>query len=216
MGLLIPRLLHQIWVGPDAPPHRWMATWKRHHPEWYYCLWGNLELAGRRWRLQRAIDHYSSRACWAGVADCVRYEVLHEYGGFMPGADAVCERPVDGLFGVLPGKAPHGWAVYENEAVKPDYITPVYAAQPGSEFCESMMLRIEDTPAEDLGLPWLSVGNKVMGEVVRYKPEWLTVWPSWYFNPRHYSGVEYPGDGVPYGRQMWGSTEGGGGYDAGR
>lgn len=215
MSLLVPRLLHQIWVGPLAPPVVWMQTWKDHHPSWKYVIWGNDELNGRRWRLQRAIDHYSSKAQWAGVADCMRYEILWEYGGFMPGADCVCERPVDELFAddnPLVFKSsragrPHAWAVWENEDVVPDYITPVYAAEPGSVVCETMMRLIDK--ADEFKEPWVSVGNTLMGKVyvLRGKPD-LTVWPSWYFNPVHHTGVEYKGDGVPYGRQMWGSTKG--------
>jgi mannosyltransferase OCH1-like enzyme len=39
----------------------------------------------------------------------------------------------------------------------------------------------------------------------------LTIYPSHYFIPRHFSGVEYTGPGTVYAKQEWASTLGG--YD---
>ena len=40
----------------------------------------------------------------------------------------------------------------------------------------------------------------------------ITVYPSWYFIPRHYSGIEYQGLGKIYAKQYWGTTPNSG-YD---
>jgi len=34
----IPKIIHQIWLGPLEPPIEVMETWQRLHPEWKYIL----------------------------------------------------------------------------------------------------------------------------------------------------------------------------------
>jgi hypothetical protein len=119
----------------------------------------------------------------------------------MPGADSECMRPVDEL---LKDDGVTAYAVYEHETAAPGLITPVYAAKPGAAFLDAMIEKVaQATPGE----PWQHVGNKLM-QTVHESREWpdVKVWPSWMFNPDHYSGVTYTGPLVPYARQHWGST----------
>jgi hypothetical protein len=179
----------------------WIRTWYDMHPDWRRILWDNDSVFGRRWRNQRLVDEYRARECWHGVADVVRYEILHEMGGFMPGADSVCERPIDGLM-----DDPHhdAWAVYENEEVRPGLITPLYACRRGNGFAEALIEGLKDREA---GEPWIFTGNCHMRDTAaRLRPDTLRIFPSHYFNPVHYTGKTYSGPDVPYGRQMWGTT----------
>lgn len=199
---MIPKLLHHIWVGPrDAPTH-WMETWPALHPSWKYKVWDNEDLANRRWHNQHIIDQYMAGGEWRGVADVMRYEILHDVGGFMPGADSICERPVDELL-TEPGVTVY--AVYENEEAAPGLITPVYAAHPGAAFLEAM---IQGVSVAEAGEPWEHVGNRLMQRTYESQP-WpdVKLWPSWMFNPDHYTGVTYAGPELPYARQQWGSTK---------
>ena len=41
---MIPKILHQIWIGPKEPPIKLMKTWKEKHPEFRYILWNEEEL----------------------------------------------------------------------------------------------------------------------------------------------------------------------------
>lgn len=44
--LKIEKTLHQIWCGSPMPTRLQILgdTWKRHHPEWTYKLWGHEEM----------------------------------------------------------------------------------------------------------------------------------------------------------------------------
>ena len=47
MGQLIPRILHQIWLGGSPIPEEFLefsAGWRRHHPHWEYRLWTDRRL----------------------------------------------------------------------------------------------------------------------------------------------------------------------------
>lgn len=200
---MIPKILHHIWVGPKPAPLHWMNTWPQQHPTWRYITWSDDTVFRRAWRNQRLVNAYADKGEWRGVADVIRYEILHELGGFMPGADSECQRPVDDLvneFGVT------AYAVYESEEAAPGLITPVYAAQPGAAFLEAM---IEEIAGATPGEPWQHVGNAVMQRVYE-RGHWpdVRVWPSWMFNPDHYTGVRYAGPERPYAFQHWGSTKG--------
>lgn len=201
---MIPGLLHHVWVGEKKPPLHWMSTWPRHHPAWEYRHWGNEEVFDRQWRNQRLVDAYRAQSEWRGVADVVRYEILHEMGGLMPGCDSECLRPVDELL----SSGIEACAVYESEEARPGLITPLYAAMPGAAFADAMIRACGNASA---GEPWRCVGNLLMQSVYE-AGDWpaaqIHVWPSHYFNPEHYSGVKYRGDCLPYARQHWGSTKG--------
>ena len=108
---MLPRIIHQIWIGPRPAPRQWLDTWREHHPDWRYRLWSNATVFYRPWRNQRLVNAYRDQEEWRGVADVIRYEILHEQGGFMPGADSECLRPVDELFKDSPASA---WAVAEH------------------------------------------------------------------------------------------------------
>ena len=92
---MIPRSLHQIWVGPDPGPVALMATWTRAHPAWTYRLWTMDDYDARPWRAKAQMAAFASRGCWEGVADIMRYEILFHYGGFYLDADLDCVRPLD-------------------------------------------------------------------------------------------------------------------------
>lgn len=196
----IPKKLHHIWVGPKPAPTEWMQTWKDKHPDWEYALWDNEKVFGRTWRNQRHIDFYREREMWHGVADIVRYEILFEQGGFMPGADSICEHPVDELF----SDGFEAYGVYENEKRRPGLISPLYACVPGNDLARLLIEGLE--AKDDVGEPWISTGNTYMKEVIEKNRPPVRIFPSYVFNPVHYTGETYTGPGKIYGRQMWGTT----------
>ncbi len=200
---MIPRIIHQIWVGPRPAPRQWMDTWRKHHPSWRYITWGDDTVFRRAWRNQRLVNAYRDREEWRGVADVIRYEILHEHGGFMPGADSECLRPVDELFDDAGIRA---YAVAENEEVAPGLLTPLYASAPRSRFAAAM---IEAASGAAAGEPWRCVGNLLMQNTYETR-DWpdVKILPSWTFNPEHYSGTKHQGPEQPYARQHWGSTLG--------
>lgn len=198
--LAIPKIIHQVWIGPKTAPQQWMDTWKQHHPSWDYILWDNEAVFGRSWFNQRLVDDYRKMSEWRGVADVVRYEILYQMGGFMPGADSECLRPCDELFATEHSD----FAVYENERVRPGLITPLYAARQGSVFSYTLTCSLLYQAA---GEPWKYTGNLHMRRVYEERT-WnsVKIWPSHYFNPSHYTGDVYQGTDQPYAKQHWGST----------
>ena len=88
---MIPKQLHQIWLGGPPPPAvlTWIETWRAHHPDWEHTLWtddNRPELVNEA-QFERAPS-------WAMKADLLRYELLLRHGGVYVDADFECHRSI--------------------------------------------------------------------------------------------------------------------------
>jgi mannosyltransferase OCH1-like enzyme len=92
----IPRIFHQIWVGPDPFPDELaahQATWVHHHPDWEHRLWTEENLPID---LERR-EAYELLRIPAERADIIRLELLYRHGGVYVDVDFECLRPIDPL-----------------------------------------------------------------------------------------------------------------------
>lgn len=202
----IPKKMFTIWVGDESKrPDRWLQTWRDKHPDWEYRIIGN-EVFDRKWRNQHLIDQYRKEERWAGVADVIRYEVLFEEGGFIHPADSVCLHNIDELL-----QGCDAIAVYENEAVRPGLISPLYGCSKGNLFAKALIDNLPaKMPKNKDGIskaPWQVTGNKFMQRMVSVvKYPHLKIVPSYTFTPIHHTGHRYKGNGKVYAVQQWGTT----------
>ncbi len=77
----IPKILHQIWVGPKTPPSYFVTfqeKWKSLHPDWEYHLWTDSELEDLNLELKDLIDASPN---YAEKSDIIRSELLDRFGG---------------------------------------------------------------------------------------------------------------------------------------
>jgi hypothetical protein len=95
---VVPKIIHQIWVGPDPLPDEFAAyveTWKRHHPGWDHRLWTEESIPTdlRRPEALDRIRHPAERA------DILRLELLWRHGGVYVDADFECRRSMEPYIG---------------------------------------------------------------------------------------------------------------------
>ena len=93
---MIPRILHQVWVGPDPLPKEYQdyrESWRRHHPDWEMHLWTEDSLPRDLVRPEA----YERLRNPAERSDIIRLEVLHRFGGVYVDTDVECLRPIDPL-----------------------------------------------------------------------------------------------------------------------
>ena len=199
---MIPKILHIVWVGPHDPPQELIDTWANKHVDgWFFTLWRD----HTGWKNQAAIDRMASKE-WNGVADIMRYEILHKYGGFCVDADSECLKALDdGPIEFLSSDT--AVACYENESVRPGIIACGFLGGPkGHLFFEAC---IEEVAKADVSLPaWKCVGPLLVTKIAQAMPDAITVYPAKMFNPVHYSGAPAPGDHPIYASQKWGGTKG--------
>ena len=91
--LLIPRVFHQIWLGPRPLPdhfHKWAEQWLEMNPGWEM-----------KWWTDNNLPEITNRAAFdaadkmAAKSDILRYEVCQRYGGVYIDTDFEPLRPIE-------------------------------------------------------------------------------------------------------------------------
>ena len=89
----IPKIIHQIWIGPNPEPKIWTNTFKidylQAHPDYTYKLWNDessYRLLDKYPNIQKM---YEIEETWNGKSDILRYVILYEHGGIYIDADSV-------------------------------------------------------------------------------------------------------------------------------
>ena len=110
--MTIPKIIHQLWIGPKPRPYKFMKTWEDKHPDYEYILWNEEEIKKRGLKLE-CISKINEIEEINGKADIIRWEILYHYGGLFLDADSICIEPMNYLMDQ--NKAFCG---YENENVR--------------------------------------------------------------------------------------------------
>lgn len=202
----IPKIIHQIWIGPKKCPLKLINTWRERHPPsdgWTHFLWGNEDIA--KFKIQN-LRHFNAIEEWAGKADVWRYEILLRHGGFFVDADSICIRKLDDfLF------ENETFACFENEIVRPNLVANGYIGVSENHplmqaLVDSLSTTTSVTYAETRRRAWQNTGPLFFTQtIIQHQPR-MTIYPSHLFIPDHYTGQKYTGDGLVYCKQLWGST----------
>jgi len=92
---LIPKRIHQIWVGKNEPPALFafcQASIKKYHPDWEYKLWRDEDI-DRLYLINKRF--YDSAQNYGERSDLARYEILYRFGGVYLDVDFECIKPLD-------------------------------------------------------------------------------------------------------------------------
>jgi len=217
----IPKIIHQLWIGPKTVPTKFMDTWKEKHENegFEYIRWTEKEMEKRgfKTKLKNKIDDIEE-IC--GKADILRWEILYEYGGFFTDADSYCIEPVTYLLDKY-----KAFVCYENEKVRnkgwiksQDYDDVLARTHP--LLANGTMAFPPKHKLPKMAIEWIKNNNiegltawRTTGPGLLTRLYWLNKWkdieilPSYLFLPVHFSGVEYKGHNKIYAHQEWGSTK---------
>jgi len=219
----IPKIIHQLWIGPKKAPINLMNSWKDKHPDYEYIFWNEEEFKKRGFKsqLQNRIDEMTEIN---GKADILRWEILYKYGGVFLDADSICIESFDTL--LSNNKC---FAGFENEKVRgigwsnryPEILSnthPLIATgtMGFSKEHELPKLAIEWIKNNNVNIhtnggkmAWVTVGPGLLTRLF-YSKKWsdMVIYPSYYFLPIHCTGIEYyKGHEKIYAHQEWGSTK---------
>jgi len=230
---MIPRTIHQIWIGDlYSPPLQLMQTWKECADTLNveYIFWNEVEIAKRGivFECQTAIDAIPEIN---GKADIMRWEILKRYGGIFIDADSICVEPLlmDFFTPVLTTNIALqniainedndnlivGFAAFENEQVRAGLVaTGTMGFTPYHPLVVDIVnwLRNEPPIAQLQGeKAWISVGPGCITRFLdsgKYK-DMMVIFPSHYFIPIHYTpeSTPYSGHQKVYAHQLWGTGE---------
>lgn len=204
--MYIPKIIHQLWIGPKPMPKKFMDTWKDKHPDFEYICWTEEEMKKRNMSFQ-CVEAIHCMPEINGKADIMRWEILYKYGGIFIDADSICIQPLDEL--IFSQKS---FAAYENEYVRKDLLAPVlmgyYPQHPICRYAIEWILHNRDVIANPTLRAWKTVGPGLLTRAYsEVKNNDLVIFPSFFFLPVHHTGVRYQGHKKVYGYQEWGSTK---------
>jgi mannosyltransferase OCH1-like enzyme len=170
---VIPRTIHQIWIGPDPLPddqRPWIESWKRHHPSWEHRLWTEETLPEDPIRP----EIFERLRAPVERADILRLEILYRHGGVYVDTDLECLRPIDD---VLEGEE------FVGVNLKPGRATnTLIASAPGHPLLETALrsLRPMDaywTPSSKRSIKE-AAGPPLLRSVIREYPDVRMLEPS--------------------------------------
>ena len=90
---MIPKIIHQIWIGPKKRPDIWINTFKNdyinNNPDWNYKLWDDTNISELFNEFPTMLKIYNIEPTYNGKSDLLRYLILYAYGGIYVDADMV-------------------------------------------------------------------------------------------------------------------------------
>ena len=133
----IPKIIHQIWIGPKKLPHKykgWINSWQLLNPDWEYIFWDNnriKELEITDLRVYKESKNYGFKS------DLLRYEILRKYGGLYADTDFEClqKLPEFLLNYNFVSSVVFGW--------KPSINNAIILAKPGVPLLEDLIKNIK-------------------------------------------------------------------------
>jgi hypothetical protein len=199
---VVPRSIHQIWIGPESPPREMLASWRRVHPDWEYRLWREPQIDDLGLLNRELFDSLYRQGIYAGAADVARAEILHRHGGVYVDADTHCLRSLDGA----PFMQSTFWIVAEHRVPQPFLLSPavlgsVRGARPLRDVIESLS-RV-DPALPDWSAAWVVTGPVRWTRVLRGRDDVIVV-PPGAFYARTAHGEPVPADGPRYGDHRFG------------
>ena len=198
---MIPKTIHQIWIGNLEPPVSLMDSWKAKNPDFKYIIWDEDRIKNEKFDTQTKFDEIEE---YCGKADIIRYEILNRYGGVYIDADSYCVHSLDNFL------LETSFAVYENEKVRKGLVaTGVLGFEPNHPLLSNILDIIKKIPVskEETGKKaWQTVGPLLFTKIYNKTLPKIKIYPSYMFYPEHYTGEIYKGHGKSFAYQFWGST----------
>jgi len=198
---MIPKILHQIWLGDQSlRPQKLIDTWDKINPDIDHRFWteenlpNDLKLKDK----MNIVDDYATKSI------ILRWELLYKYGGIYFDTDTKALKKLDESF-----FDENLFTVYSNEKYDGNLTScSVVGCAPGNKFIGEIVNNIyemDDVLVRNI-CGWRIVGSMLLKNCIElYNPK-IKIYPSHYFIPTFRNGEKYNGDGPVYCDQYWANS----------
>lgn len=197
---MIPKIIHQIWIGEKLPPQDYLDSWKITGFE--YILWNEENLNKLEMTNRDKYDYYYDKKIYYGCADIARVEILSQYGGLYIDADTLRLKDL-----------PSEWFNYDFFAVKayddPQWDIRITNGIIGASINNSIIRDYKEKiqTATKIMPCWSTIGGTALTKVIKEKyindPMVLILEP-WTFYPK-WKHTVHPRASEAYATHIWGS-----------
>jgi mannosyltransferase OCH1-like enzyme len=184
--MAIPKIVHQIWIGPKKRPDIWMDGVKEFCKTYgyEYVLWDDAKVSDF---MLINKEQYDIEKTYNGKSDILRYEILYRNGGIYVDADMAItnHEKLNTLINNFDKDAGFGFEV-DNILI----CGAVTLSVKNSDFIRKC---IEEVPKRDLSkLAWQSVGPQLITDLwMKHKTTIpVTVYKSKVFYPIRWHGIQ--------------------------
>lgn len=179
---MVPKFIHQVWIGPDPVPVDWTDTWAEMHPSWGYKLWREKDLDELLWpsEAKKIYNRYVKEERYCGAVNVARALILMLKGGVYIDADMVCIKTMDDApfmkQNIWISQSPHDPKRSQNAAMGCDQGHPIMQSYLG-HLCEV---------GDDIHPSWQKTGAGLFDHVrnTHFRRGSVTLVPSPAFHPR--------------------------------
>ncbi len=198
---MIPKRLHQIWIGSRPAPHVWTDTWSSVNPDFSYRLWDEEAIEAFGLRNHMLYRRFVGAEIYDGAADVARVEILHRFGGVYADADSIALRPL----GDAPFMRAGFFAQREPSDLRDDLVTNAFM---GAVPEHPVLGRYIDALSRARGLRpmWRVSGPGLLTDVLAAAEDAdVMILPAWTFFTASLTGVGQL-DGESYATHLWSTT----------
>lgn len=201
----IPKIIHQIWIGPKSEPTRFTKSWK-HIKGWKHMLWDEKAINTLTMKNRKLFDYYMNKGIWYGAADVARLEILEQYGGVYIDADTKLLRK----WGTQPFLKTGFFAVRANTAPQKHYrvANGVMGSVKGHPIISEYISRMGK--AKVVEPCWSTIGGTMLTEIIEghLDDQDVMILEPYTFYPYNSRGYRSPNANKAIAKHYWGSTKG--------
>lgn len=203
---MIPKTIHQIWLGDKKAPKEWMETWQKMNPNFVIHIWDYDGLKLFKLKNDRVFEDFMSTKEYCGAADVARAELVERIGGIYIDADCICIKTLEDA----PFMQSDFFAVYDHEVPgHPGRINNgVIGAVPKHQILKDYIKKIGE--ATEIRPPWKTIGGKLLTECINKQINqiaYISILPAYTFWPENHNGLRTRIEGECYSQHFWGTSK---------
>ena len=191
--LKIPKIIHQIWIGKNKMPVKWINTFRidflKNHPDWKYYLWTDDNIDQIINTMSDAYKQcYHMDKSYHGRADILRYQILDNYGGIYIDADSIWLNNKD-LTELIEKTNKYGMFIAQEckDCGKINYANGVIGCSKGNPLIKYIIQTLSTSYPKCKNMsPAYKTGPYLMDQTIGDIP--ITVFPYYYFYPVYWLG----------------------------
>jgi hypothetical protein len=195
----IPKIIHQIWIGPKDKPV-FTENWAKMNPDYEYILWDDEKVKSLKLINKKQYDLFGKQ--YHGKSDVLRYEILMKYGGIYIDADCEPLRPLDDFL-----LESDFFSCYANEKLRGDRLANGIIGCVKNHFIMRKMVNTINNIHIIDKKPFELVGPVLFTKIYNDNGKPGIIYPSHYFLPEFYNGDKYNGNFKPISYHYWGTTK---------